>query len=46
MHVWGCGTARTFRVHWAMFALELPYISHSIVTRTSDMDGKDFQAQA
>ena len=44
MHVWGCGTARTFRVHWAMFALELPYISHSIVTRSSDMDGKDFLA--
>ena len=44
LHVWGCGTARTSRVHWAMFALSLPYISHPIVTRSADMEDKNFLA--
>ncbi len=44
LHVWGCGTARTLRVHWAMFALNLPYISHPIVTRSADMEDKNFLA--
>ena len=44
LHVWGSGTARTFRVYWALSSLDLPYISHPIKTRTEDMERKSFLA--
>lgn len=42
LHVWGCGTARTLRVYWALHELNLDYTPHPIRTRTTDMDDSVF----
>lgn len=42
IEVWGTGTARTFRVYWALHELGLDYESHPVRTRTSDMDDEAF----
>ena len=33
--LWGVGTPRTFRVHWALIELALPYETRAIQTRTA-----------
>ena len=42
--VWGVGTPRTLRVHWALAELQLEYEIESIKTRTESMDRNDFLA--
>lgn len=42
--LWGCGTSRVLRAHWALIELGLPYQSIQIRTRTPDMDRPDFAA--
>ena len=44
IEVWGIGTARTFRVYWALHELGLEYRSHPVRTRTSDMEDAAFLA--
>lgn len=34
--LWGAGTARTIRPHWALFELDLPYIKKPIGPRTGE----------
>src|SRR5712664_1948218 len=36
--LWGVGTSRTFRPHWAMYELGLPYKMKPIGPRTGDQD--------
>lgn len=40
--VWGIGTSRTFRVHWALIELDLPYRTVPLKTRTVDMEDLKF----
>ena len=40
--VWGIGTPRTLRVHWALHELGLDYQTEPIVTRTPAMERADF----
>ncbi|MEM7469418.1 MAG: glutathione S-transferase family protein, partial [Pseudomonadota bacterium] len=42
--VWGIGTPRTMRVHWALHELEVNYETRPIKTRTADMDALEFLA--
>ena len=42
--VWGIGTSRTLRVHWALAELNLPYRTVSLRTRTPEMDKPEFLA--
>jgi glutathione S-transferase len=42
--VWGIGTPRTLRVHWALHELDVPYTSEPVRTRTSAMDANEFLA--
>ena len=42
--LWGIGTARTLRAHWALLELGLPYDIEPVVPRTSSMDGEAFLA--
>ena len=42
--LWGVGTSRTLRAHWAMIELELPYQIKRLRTRTPDMDNPAFIA--
>lgn len=42
VHVWGCASARTLRVYWALHELDLPFVSHPVRTRTADMDEPAF----
>jgi len=42
--VWGIGTPRTLRVHWALHELELAYETRTVRTRTPAMDEADFLA--
>jgi glutathione S-transferase len=40
--VHGIGTSRTFRVHWALAELGLPYQTVPVVTRTADTESAQF----
>jgi glutathione S-transferase len=40
--VWGIGTSRTFRVHWALIELNLPYRTVPLQTRTVGMEDLNF----
>lgn len=42
--LWGIGTARTLRAHWALAELGLPYRSNPIRTRTPAMETPEFLA--
>ena len=42
--LWGIGTSRTLRAHWALIELRLPYKTRPLRTRTSDMDDPEFLA--
>ena len=42
--LWGVGTSRTIRAHWALIWLGLEYEVRPIRTRTPDMDDPAFQA--
>lgn len=42
--LWGAGTARTMRVHWALRELDLPYTNEPIIPRTASMERSDFAA--
>ncbi|MGR8949183.1 MAG: glutathione S-transferase family protein [Gammaproteobacteria bacterium] len=42
--VWGIGTPRTFRVHWALHELQREYVTHRVQTRTPMMDEAEFLA--
>mgnify|MGYP001404694965 CR=1 FL=1 len=41
--VWGIGSARAFRVHWALHELGLDYETKPVRTRTPAMDTPEFQ---
>ena len=40
--VWGIGTSRTIRAHWALIELELPYRIETVRTRTPDTETPEF----
>lgn len=40
--VWGVGTARTIRPHWALCELGIEYETREIIPRTSSMDDPEF----
>lgn len=40
--LWGTGTSRVLRAHWALLELNLPYQNIPLRTRTPDMDRDDF----
>lgn len=42
--VWGIGTSRTLRVHWALAELNLPYRTVPLRTRTPEMEQAEFLA--
>lgn len=42
--LWGTGTSRVLRAHWALLELDLPYRNHPVRTRTADMDDPAFLA--
>ena len=42
--VWGAGTARTLRVHWALAELDLPYETQRIGSRTGETQSPAFRA--
>ena len=42
--LWGTGTSRVLRVHWALLELGLRYENIALRTRTPDMDRADFLA--
>ena len=42
--VWGIGTSRTLRAHWALQELNLPYRIEPIRTRTPDTESDRFKA--
>ena len=42
--VWGIGTGRTIRAHWALIELDLEYRIEVVRTRTPDMDTPEFVA--
>jgi len=42
--LWGVGTSRTLRAHWALAYLGLDYETRPIRTRTPDMEGAAFRA--
>lgn len=43
LRVWGIGTARTLRAHWALAELGLRYESRPVLPRTPAMDGPEFR---
>ena len=42
--LWGIGSARAFRVHWALHELSLDYETKPVRTRTPTMETPEFQA--
>ena len=44
MTVWGAGTARTLRVHWALAELGLPYETRPVGSRTGETQSAAFRA--
>ena len=42
--LWGAGTTRTVRVHWALQELGLPYRTEPILPRSDAMEREDFKA--
>lgn len=44
MRVWGVGTSRTIRVHWALCELGLAYETREIIPRTESMLDPEFRA--
>jgi glutathione S-transferase len=42
--LWGTGTSRVLRVHWALLELDVPYQNNPVRTRTPDMDTDEFLA--
>jgi len=41
--LWGVGTPRTFRVHWALLELALPYETRALQTRTAPTTGAEYR---
>jgi len=41
--LWGSGTSRTMRAHWALLELGLDYVSHPIRSRTGETLNDDFR---
>lgn len=44
LRLWGIGTPRTFRAHWTLEELGLPYETREIITRTEAMELPEFKA--
>ncbi len=44
IRLWGCGTARTMRAHWALAELNLDYEKHPIGPRTGETQTAEFRA--
>ena len=42
--LWGVGTSRTLRAHWALIYLDLKYEVRAIQTRTPEMEGPEYRA--
>ena len=42
--LWGVGTSRTIRAHWALIELKLPYKTEIIRTRTTDTETAAFKS--
>ena len=42
--LWGIGTSRTVRAHWALIELNLPYKTEIIRTRTPDTETNVFKS--
>jgi len=42
--LWGVGTSRTIRAHWALHELELPYLSRPIRSRSGETKTPEFTA--
>ena len=42
--VWGIGTSRTIRAHWALIELELSYSTEVVRTRTPDTETEEFKS--
>ena len=42
--VWGIGTSRTIRAHWALIELGLPYSIEVVRTRTPDTETEEFKS--
>jgi len=42
--LWGTGTSRVLRAHWALLELDLPYKNIPLRTRTPDMESAEFLA--
>ena len=42
--VWGVGTARTLRAHWALAELDLPYQTQPVGSRTGETQSATFRA--
>ncbi|MEM7016156.1 MAG: glutathione S-transferase family protein [Pseudomonadota bacterium] len=40
--LWGGGTSRTFRAHWMLHELDLPYEKHLIASRTGETQTSEF----
>lgn len=44
LEVWGVGTARTIRVHWALQELKVPHTVHAIQSRSGETQTPEFLA--
>jgi len=42
--LWGVGTTRTFRAHWALHELDLPYESRPILPRSGETKTPEYTA--
>lgn len=42
--LWGVGTTRTIRVHWALHELDLPYVSRPILPRSGETKTAEYTA--
>ena len=42
--LWGVGTSRTLRAHWALCFLGLEYETRAIQTRTPAMEGQEYRS--
>ena len=42
--LWGVGTSRTIRAHWALHELDLPYVKRPILARSGETKTPEFTA--
>jgi glutathione S-transferase-like protein len=42
--LWGIGTSRTIRAHWALHELDLPYVRRPILARSGETKTPEFTA--